>query len=82
MRLPAHLQGTLDLGHAGALFGLAVDLHQAVLAHTHAAEHAARRLIVASPKRQLSGSSLPNEEMTRLKEQPDNPNPISTPDDR
>ena len=40
---------------------------------------------VPAPKaseRQLSGNSLPNDEMTRLNEQPDSPKPISTPDDR
>ena len=33
-------------------------------------------------ERQLSGSSLPNDEMIRLNEQPVRPNPISTPDVR
>ena len=33
-------------------------------------------------ERQLSGNSLPNEEMIRLNEQPDSPNPISTPLER
>ena len=40
---------------------------------------------VPAPKevdRQLSGSSLPNDEMMRLNEQPDRPNPISTPLER
>ena len=40
---------------------------------------------VPAPKaseRQLSGSSLPNDEMIRLNEQPDSPKPISTPLER
>ena len=40
---------------------------------------------VPAPKaseRQLSGSSLPNDEITRLNEQPDRPKPISTPLER
>ena len=40
---------------------------------------------VPAPKaseRQLSGSSFPNDEITRLNEQPDSPKPISTPLER
>src|SRR5215813_12060779 len=40
---------------------------------------------VPAPKaseRQLSGRSLPNEEITRLNEQPERPKPISAPDER
>ena len=40
---------------------------------------------VPSPKdveRQLSGNSFANDEMIRLKEHPDSPNPISTPLER
>ncbi len=40
--LPTHPHRPVELGHAGALVRLSVDLHQAFLANAHAAEESAR----------------------------------------
>jgi hypothetical protein len=41
MALMPDRHGLLELGHAGALVGNTIDLHQAFLAGAHAAEHSA-----------------------------------------
>src|SRR4029077_423388 len=55
MALTPDRHGLLELGHAGALIGDAIDLHQAFLADAHAAEYPAGLLAAREAHRADAG---------------------------